>query len=887
KDGYKYEKSKVKKVKRTVPAWASISASKKVLVTNFSGSQHRVDDVLLEAIMVRRRPWSWSWPWPAPVGLAGLSGVFQSCSNKAGVSYQSLLKYVVKKYPGMEIEKKKFLLKKAMKKHLEKGTIKQLKGKGLSGTFAIGNKPVLSKKCAQKMESLGDALPLIITRLCEPKEASYNLIRKYLEQHFPHLRIDSRPDVLRTALVKAVERGQLERITGKGASGTFQVRPPHTLPVSSCAAEGGALEDAIAAAITAMNEPKTCSTTILRRYLLDANKDRKQYQLVAHLRRTLSKCKVLGWMEQITGHGFNGTYQLSFPFYPRKKKASQESEEDDDNDEEEEEESEEEEAPPRRRAAGRGGALTKKAASSAILAARNPKVARKEPAAPPPPKATPTKKSAPARKTRTPAVKKMSRRGSRPGQEAPQRRRAAPRRSKVEASGRDSAPSRKEAQGGQQTTRRGSMGEAPAGGDGAVTRSAEYLGSFPVEDLCLDEQMEQLHTQLEALRDGAECLLASGARLQTLLMAHALRRVSLSTARPADAQFAFVSHNPGRVDAQLYCHVFQARHAPEAQFLNLLLCRCFQLSYLDKHPEEAQEGSAGCLPQRNPSLLNHGFPLSVSALVSFRRAPFLGLLPGTKKKSPKAYRDPAVSQDEAFASSPSLVRKKAIRTKELRSGAYRSFTFTPLKQRNLQERLKASAGPGVGRELSLGEARPSVLERDPDEAAAPGAWAPSLAETEEAVAQAVWCWAGIAMLVPRPPSARNAAPRWSTVSHFSDFLVFFRDSSCLLLADDVLGSYLLCPHPKKTNYGSLVVRTPSGLVTRLVENTRKGKFLLEKSKREFGCLAELIEHYATVDGELPCLLSCARVNHCYEWEEKANKQQPKSRNKHPHGKKWL
>lgn len=43
--------------------------------------------------------------------------------------------------------------------------------------------------------------------------------------------------------------------------------------------KGGALEDAIAAAITAMNEPKTCSTTILRRYLLDANKDRKQYQL--------------------------------------------------------------------------------------------------------------------------------------------------------------------------------------------------------------------------------------------------------------------------------------------------------------------------------------------------------------------------------------------------------------------------------------------------------------------------------------------------------------------------------------------------------------------------------------------------------------------------------
>lgn len=43
--------------------------------------------------------------------------------------------------------------------------------------------------------------------------------------------------------------------------------------------KGGTLEDAITAAITAMNEPKTCSTTTLRRYLVDANKDRKEYQL--------------------------------------------------------------------------------------------------------------------------------------------------------------------------------------------------------------------------------------------------------------------------------------------------------------------------------------------------------------------------------------------------------------------------------------------------------------------------------------------------------------------------------------------------------------------------------------------------------------------------------
>lgn len=31
-----------------------------------------------------------------------------------------------------------------------------------------------------------------MTRLCEPKEASYILIKKYLEQHFPQLNVDSR-----------------------------------------------------------------------------------------------------------------------------------------------------------------------------------------------------------------------------------------------------------------------------------------------------------------------------------------------------------------------------------------------------------------------------------------------------------------------------------------------------------------------------------------------------------------------------------------------------------------------------------------------------------------------------------------------------------------------
>ncbi|XP_061742212.1 SH2 domain-containing protein 5 isoform X3 [Nerophis ophidion] len=336
------------------------------------------------------------------------------------------------------------------------------------------------------------------------------------------------------------------------------------------------------------------------------------------------------------------------------------------------------------------------------------------------------------------------------------------------------------------------MGEAPVGEDGTVIRSAEYVGSFPVDDRCLDEQMEELHRQLTALKACRRSRPVSlkfsikGVKMYdedetTLLMAHALRRVSLSTSRPSDAQFAFVSHNPGSADAQLYCHLFKARHARAAQFLNLLLCRCFQLYYMEKHPEDTQEFSSGSTPRRSLSLLNHGFPLSVSALVSFRRAPFLGLMFGSKK--PKSSGEQQLgSQDEVFpTSSPSLVRKKAIRSKGMRSGAYRSFTFTPLKQCTVQERLSAAQ------------------EKDQDSTPARRSRAPSLAETEEALAQAVWCWAGIAT-----------------------------DSSYSLLADDVLGSYLLCPHPKKPKAGSLIIRFPSGLITHLIANNRKGNFLLEE-----------------------------------------------------------
>lgn len=70
----------------------------------------------------------------------------------------------------------------------------------------------------------------------------------------------------------------------------------------------------------------------------------------------------------------------------------------------------------------------------------------------------------------------------------------------------------------------------------------------------------------------------------------------------------------------------------------------------------------------------------------------------------------------------------------------------------------------------------------------------------------------------------------------------------------------------------------------------------QKCKTEFDSVAELIEHYTEVEDSLPCLLSCARVNHCYEWEEFSNKHATAKPRKSPtdkakvssaHGKSWV
>uniref|UniRef100_A0A8V5H9I8 Heterochromatin protein 1-binding protein 3 n=1 Tax=Melopsittacus undulatus TaxID=13146 RepID=A0A8V5H9I8_MELUD len=306
KDEKDQSKEKEKKVKKTIPAWATLSASQLARAQKqtqmAATSRPKMDAILTEAI--------------------------RACFQKSGASVVAIRKYIIHKYPSLELERRGYLLKQALKRELERGIIRQVKGKGASGSFVVvasagksvpksrDRKKSTSTSAAEQQVKLEDILPLAFTRLCEPKEASYSLIKKYVSQYYPKLKVDIRPQLLKNALQRAVEKGQLEQITGKGASGTFQLKKSGEKPLLG----GTLMEDAILSAIAAMNEPKTCSTTALKKYILENHPGTNSNLQVHLLKRTLQKCEKNGWMEQISGKGFSGTFQLCFPYYPRMQK---------------------------------------------------------------------------------------------------------------------------------------------------------------------------------------------------------------------------------------------------------------------------------------------------------------------------------------------------------------------------------------------------------------------------------------------------------------------------------------------------------------------------------------------------------------------------------------
>jgi len=285
------DKKKKKKVKKVVPSWATLSDEARSKLAKAGSMQRpKMTDAIVEAIKV--------------------------CGNSKGLaSASSIRAMIMTDHPDLP----KMVLKKAMTKAIEQGMVTQVKGNGFSGSFKLGKgKPAVKKaadgkKGAKKARSdrqpLEEIFPLVFTWACNPKEASVGLIKKYLVANYPDLDLGVEMKHYRKALENAEKNGTLERLSGKGFSGTFQL-------VDGANKSGAKFEDAFENACIAMNEPKDVSVAKLRDYLsvyhAEYNTDNKPKVLKSALDRAVAK----GWITQISGKGFSGTYRLCHPYYP-------------------------------------------------------------------------------------------------------------------------------------------------------------------------------------------------------------------------------------------------------------------------------------------------------------------------------------------------------------------------------------------------------------------------------------------------------------------------------------------------------------------------------------------------------------------------------------------
>ncbi|XP_056399560.1 SH2 domain-containing protein 5 isoform X2 [Hyla sarda] len=312
---------------------------------------------------------------------------------------------------------------------------------------------------------------------------------------------------------------------------------------------------------------------------------------------------------------------------------------------------------------------------------------------------------------------------------------------------------------------------------------------------------------------------------EALLMAHALRRIQYTTCRMEDSQFAFVSRNPHDQADHLYCHLFVGSQPSEAQVLNLLLCRSFQLQYLAAHPESGDQTASTSKRAKGIRDVIVREPLdpeevsqNVNALVSFRRLPVTGEVEngsGQSESPPDPTRSSAV---ESPYCSPTLVRKKAIRSKVLRSGAYRF----PKSDHRAQERGAEDRCAGAVMELS---------------------------EKLEVLLDAVWFCAGVQ-----------------------------RDNSICLLKNDRIGAFLLQPDPDRAGQLTLHMSTQCGVIPYKIYKTAQHKYYFEHLPQEFPSLAALVAHHSGADSSLFFQLAQGRVNPCYEAQDVKTIQRPLTQN---------
>lgn len=129
-------KEKERKVRRTIPAWATLSASQLARAQKqtqmAASSRPKMDAILIEAI--KASAGQAASPPPRWAGcLADLLLLSQACYQKGGASVVAIRKYIIGKYASLELERRGYLLKQALKRELERGVIRQVSSRQVLG----------------------------------------------------------------------------------------------------------------------------------------------------------------------------------------------------------------------------------------------------------------------------------------------------------------------------------------------------------------------------------------------------------------------------------------------------------------------------------------------------------------------------------------------------------------------------------------------------------------------------------------------------------------------------------------------------------------------------------------------------------------------------------
>lgn len=153
-----------------------------------------------------------------------------------------------------------------------------------------------------------DAFYMAMTYMVEPKEASVRRIFKYIAEYYKEGLTN---DELRKTLESGLEKGYWEKASGSGMSGSYRLLFEAFDPTADDDMVG-----MVTNALTACTEPKSCSATLLKKYLVEYHPNFNISERPNVFKKAIQRAIDKNIIRQMTGIGATGSFILCEPFIP-------------------------------------------------------------------------------------------------------------------------------------------------------------------------------------------------------------------------------------------------------------------------------------------------------------------------------------------------------------------------------------------------------------------------------------------------------------------------------------------------------------------------------------------------------------------------------------------